>query len=724
MGRQKNTVPKRLSGASLRPWFAGASQMGILILMALALQLPASLSRDSLPGAWPSSDLVVSHWPMALQIQRTVAQQHQLPLWDPYFGGGLPLGGDPLAALFYPPTHLLHFLSLRDYFFVLITGHLVFAGLGMLLLARRAAGLPTIPALVAALSYMATPRLAAHLGAGHITILQTVSWFPWLALAGWATLQAPLRWGPALALCIGLILLAGHPQMAYYGLLMLGAIIAWLLVQRWLREGRRFLAPVLTGLAAAGILGLALAAIHLGLLADLTSHSTRDQALHPQEHYPLLDFLHALVIAPAPGWGIWEGMLTPGLCVLALALLAIVARWKQSWPLLLGIILVAGLAMGQSSLPYLLAVHVLPGLDRFRALARIWFLGLLGCALLAGMGSAWIGERLRPLTCYGEVISGALIALLVGGTLIATDSGYTHVGPVSAITTPSPVATFAAHLAGNGYVYDLQQNISQLTAVEMQTRLASGSDPLLNAAYVSYMDRAGGYYGQGYQLRVPYDAPGVEPDARLLGLMHISVVVSRRPLSNPLLVKVTKIDGISIYKNLADAGPGYLVEPASNGNPPALAQLQVQSAEVHLLQQGEGNWSFQVTSMNSGYFVIATPTFPGWHAVVDDQPAAISMIAGVLPAIRLAPGTHHVSYVYMPRSLWFGGALSLLSLLVILSWLVGGRLLERRWPAPQMTVPHPPLSAEQDAVQPGDALTEDRSHAEIPSGERGRSHRS
>src|SRR5205823_12926618 len=108
---------------------------------------------------------------------------------------------DPLAALFYPPTHLVHFLSLRDYYLVLIMGHLVFAGLGMLFLARRAVGLARFPALVAAVSFMATPGLISHLGAGHVTILQTVAWLPWLARACWGAVRAPRRCGALRVVC-------------------------------------------------------------------------------------------------------------------------------------------------------------------------------------------------------------------------------------------------------------------------------------------------------------------------------------------------------------------------------------------------------------------------------------------------------------------------------------------------------------------------------------------
>src|SRR5258708_25928580 len=238
---------------------------------------------------------MISHWPTALLIQPHFAQDHRLAVWDALDGGGQSLAADPLAALFYPPTHLVHFLSLYDYYLVLIMGHLVFAGLGMLLLARRAVGLPRFPALVAAVSYMATPRLISHLGAGHVTILQTVAWFPWLALACWATVREPRRWGAMLGICIALTLLAGHPQMAYYGLLMTTGLAVWLLVKRWRLEGRRALFMSLTGLAVAGVIGVLLAAGHLLPLMEFTALSNPPFSVRSTDTYPLLNFLHPLI---------------------------------------------------------------------------------------------------------------------------------------------------------------------------------------------------------------------------------------------------------------------------------------------------------------------------------------------------------------------------------------------------------------------------------------------
>src|SRR5258706_4462004 len=331
-------------------WLPAVGQLVTLVVSETVLLMPAHFTQNQLPAGWARSDLMISHWPTALLIQRTFAQMHQLPLWNPYFGGGQPLGADPLAALFYPPTQLVQIFSLRNYYLVLIMGHLVFAGLGMLLLASRAFKLPPLPALVAAVSYMATPRLISHLGAGHVTILQTVAWFPWLALTCWATVREPRRWGALLAISFAMTLLAGHPQMAYYGLLMTAALGAWLLVRRWQSEGRRALFVTVAWLAAAAVIGILLAAVHLLPLMEFTVHSTRQLSVRSTDAIPLVDFLRALINPlEMPGPHPWEITMTPGLVVLALAALAAVIRWRKAWPLVLGIVIVAGLAMGNAS---------------------------------------------------------------------------------------------------------------------------------------------------------------------------------------------------------------------------------------------------------------------------------------------------------------------------------------------------------------------------------------
>src|SRR2546421_8293185 len=422
----EQAVKRWYGGVSLAHWLTAVGQLAVLVALAIALLLPPPLIPNQLPAGRARSDLMISSWPTALLIQRTFAQEHRLPLWNPFYGGGQPLGADPLAALFYPPTFLVPFVSLRDYYLGLLIGHLVFAGLGMLLLARRTIGLPRFAALVAAVSYMATPGLISHLGAGHVTFVQTVAWFPWLALACWVTVREPRRWGALLGICIALTLLAGHPQMAYYGLLMTAGLAAWFLVKRWRLEGQRALLEPVAGLTVAAVIGVLLAAIHLLPLMEFTARSTRQISVSSGDAFPFLNFLHALINQKPVGRIPWEGMVTPGLAVLALMLLAIATRWRKVWPLVLGVVLVAGLAMGNASVFYLLVSHILPDFDRFRGLARSWFGALVPIALLAGVGAESLLRGVRRVSLHATVAAGVLQVLVVALTLRLTDSGHAH----------------------------------------------------------------------------------------------------------------------------------------------------------------------------------------------------------------------------------------------------------------------------------------------------------
>ncbi len=73
----------------------------------------------------------------------------------------------------------------------------------------------------------------------------------------------------------------------------------------------------------------------------------------------------------------------------------------------------------------------------------------------------------------------------------------------------------------------------------------------------------------------------------------------------------------------------------------------------------------------------------GQHGVPNDvvHPLArctVHTIDGVVPALRLTPGTHEVVYAYRPRSVQIGGTLTLLGLAASGGWVLGQRILRRR----------------------------------------------
>ncbi len=651
-----------------------AGQALVLIAVAVALLWPAPIHSNELPAGDPYSDIMISHWPSALLLKRTIADEHRLPLWNPFYGGGRPLSADPLAAIFYPPTQLVNLVPIRDYYLLLMLGHLVLAGLGTLLLARHAFRLSRWASLVAAVSFMATPRLIAHLGAGHMTLVQAVAWYPWLALGCWATIKDPRRWAAPFGVVLALAVLAGHPQMAYYGMMMVAGVALWLLGTRWRACGSRAIVSPLLGLAVAGLGGLLLSSIHLLPLLEFTNHSTRQDAIAATDAYPILQVVKALFGHTPPSAVPWENVMQPGGLVLLLAAVGIVAAGRRILPLLGGIVLIGALAMGNASPLFYVAAHVLPEFDSFRGLSRIWLVALLGIALLAGIGAeALLGLLHSYHPRYlrrNQLMLGFVMVLLVSVTLIKVDQGRAQVKEITA-TTPPPLEQTVAQLAGTSRSYGVQRNLPQLGAVTLNLRMADGWDPLLIENYVKFMSKAGGYKIKGYQLTIPSADDGT-PNPKLLGLMHVGIVISNKRLTNPELADIVTMGKVMIYRNKEDAGPAYLVKPAADGAPPTLDALQRLPGGVTPMLLSRENDHFQATTNEPAYLVVADPAYPGWQATVDAKPADIELIDGILPAIKLTPGTHTVVYHYAPTSVKGGAILALAGLLLTIGGLLFG----------------------------------------------------
>jgi hypothetical protein len=253
------------------------------------------------------------------------------------------------------------------------------------------------------------------------------------------------------------------------------------------------------------------------------------------------------------------------------------------------------------------------------------------------------------------------------------------------VTTPDQLERQTALMAGVGRIYGVQRNFQQLSAVQLNTPLANAWDPLLLESFVSYMQQAGGYTYSGYQLSIPpyevYD-PGyatsrdAQPDGALLGLVNVSVVVSRTPLTDTRLSPAGDVDGTYVYQNLADAGPAYLIAPDSDGSVPPPAQAFRLEGKVQILHLTSEHESFAFTAPAAGYFVVATPAYPGWTMQLDGHTVQPELLGGALPAISVSPGAHQVSYSYQPRSVQIGALLTTIGLLIVLGWLaVRPRLL-------------------------------------------------
>ena len=178
-----------------------------------------------LPGA-TFSDAVTSHWGAALFTRETVLSG-EYPLWRETILGGMPFAANPLNKTAYPLQWLVLILPATVHLNVMIVLHVALAGVGMWQWARvhdiREEG-----AALAVLAYMLSPRLVAHLGAGHLDIVYALGWLPWLM---WLLHRGTRDEGATLytlklALVAGMVLLA-DVRVSLFGFAFGAAYVLW-----------------------------------------------------------------------------------------------------------------------------------------------------------------------------------------------------------------------------------------------------------------------------------------------------------------------------------------------------------------------------------------------------------------------------------------------------------------------------------------------------------------
>ncbi len=193
----------------------------------------------------------------------------QLPLWNPYNGAGAPLIANYQSSLFYPLNWFGLVFPLGFAMSVTAVFHLFIAAWGMFAFTGRL-GLPNLGRGVSALAFGMGSFMVARLGT--YPMIGAMAWIPWVL---WAALGVLTKFRPRdvafLALLTALQLLAGHAQMTWYSMLLVGLFtLFWIAYVRPADWWQR-LALVMGGLA----LGAGIAAVQLLPTAELLRSSQR-----------------------------------------------------------------------------------------------------------------------------------------------------------------------------------------------------------------------------------------------------------------------------------------------------------------------------------------------------------------------------------------------------------------------------------------------------------------
>ena len=375
----------------------------------------------------------------------------ELPLWNPYNNCGVPMLAQWNTSVLYPPS--LFYLLLPDVWAlgVFQLAHLIFAGLGAYLLARKWTG-NNLAGGVAGLAF-ALNGLSLHM-LMWISNLAAYAWMPWVLLAtpaGWS------RGGRALAVAVltgAMQMLSGAPEL----ILMTWIFVAGVWLADWWREKNSRRQILVRLLVIGGLIG-AVTAAQLLPFAQVLAHSQRSanfgDSRWAMPQWGWANFLVPLFHCSPSILGIfsqdeqqWTASYYLGVGTLALALWGLL-KWNRGQRVALGGLTLAALAgiflaMGTNAPLYGPLKSVFPQLGVMRYPIKLVVMTAFALPLLAAYGvtaatapspenkSAKWRAIILPLSI------GLVLMAMIGG-IVAWAKGHPVTGESFAVTQESGI---------------------------------------------------------------------------------------------------------------------------------------------------------------------------------------------------------------------------------------------------------------------------------------------
>jgi len=270
---KKRKIPKEVDKSKTKPSSAKQDKIlwqylpfGILFILTVILFSSFVFSDGMLFG----TDTIEAGVMFRSFYAWFVKQYHAIPQWEPYLFGGLPFVDAMHGDTFYPLAILQFVLPIYRALGWKLVLTVFFAGVFMYL-CMRAFKFPPLISLFSGIAYMFSANLVSWVYGGQDGRMYVTSLLPLLFFF----LQKGLDTGrwiyyPGLGFSIGLLILANHPQLAYYALWAVGLYFIYHLVLKFSASKKdsifKRIKPLIKPIALfiiAVIIGLALSLVQI-----------------------------------------------------------------------------------------------------------------------------------------------------------------------------------------------------------------------------------------------------------------------------------------------------------------------------------------------------------------------------------------------------------------------------------------------------------------------------
>ncbi len=638
-----------------------------------------------------------------------------VPLWNPYSFMGTPFLANLQSALLYPPNVLFLLTGAAYGFGVSAILHLIAGGLLMYAFLRTL-DLRPAAATLGALVFMFNGFTVTWLEYPTLS-LWTFMWLPGVLVTYELAVRRPVSVWPVLcALLLGMTFLGGHLQIASY-LVMAFLIYA---VARAVAQRRTTRPVVALGLAVAPlVLAVALAAGQILPTLELAAHSGRVshglagalETAFPITHL-VLYFVPNFFGNPVhpPYWGnfqdpsafnFFETACYVGILPLALAVWGL-RRWREVRAWYFAVLIVFALLSAIGAI-YPVLYYIAPGFRELAGLGRILCLAAFGVAGLAAVGMEELLARTEA-TKLGRSVPVLVLVASLG--LFACSQLF-----ASAINELG--WGFARYLLIQSVVW-LALSLTSMALIQARARLRLSANAFAVAALaLVVLDLFG--FGIGFNPYVEARLAYPETDSirwlkEHVGHDRFTSLASKDfdwlPHNASMIFGLRDIHGSD---SLRIKESFELVSPPDGNqakypdpNSPLLDELGVRylmterplSGKWKLVYDGEARiyenrqaWPRASVFRNRltspaeflvddpdrvvlrvsgpGLLMLRDPSFPGWHAWTDSQPAQRDKEGATARRVIIPDGEHTVEFRYEPATYRVGLFVSLLALALL-----------------------------------------------------------
>lgn len=493
-----------------------------------------------------------------------------------------------------------------------------------------------ITSIFLALVYLATPRFAAFLEAGHVGLINSIAWLPFILLATLKIAQKPnLKYTIILGLSLALLYYSHLPTF----------LVVTVFVTIFLLRKRTILS-----LCVAGIVTFGLTAISLLPQIEWQKYSTRYLLLKDQDVYPkwtsVLEPVKNALIPWSKGLSSLQQINTEKWLAIGLipAFLAFWGFLKLKTRLKLyfaGAALVIFLIVLNNASPVYPILLKQNWYLLLRVSTRFWILIILAVLYLCGLAI----EKTKLKFIYLLMALGILEAITLSWLYLNEPIGKDE------NLAPKSVYEFLSADLSRFRVFCLTRCLSQKEASIYRLELLDGYNTIQQKNFFQAAWQLTGAYWNYYTLSIPPLGALTEklkPDAKALGKYNVKYLISPYPLADKNFALKTKVEKFFIYEN-------KLLEPRANA--------PVTTYTPNFIQ-------IDTRDFKGKQIILSEVYSPGWKAYLNgNKEITVQETPDGLRAVDIVePDINFVDFKYEPKSYLPAKLITLTTILILISY--------------------------------------------------------